>query len=212
MENQALFMQMLRVETEQLRHSAKRRGVIPAVRLNGTSDIPWEKFHPELFDEFSDVQFFDYTKLRRRMKQFIAGRCSHQLWPANYHLTFSADANVPASEILSLGGNVAVVFHPVLPKRYWRSPVIDGDEHDARFLDEKGVVVGLRAKGIARVDTSGFVARICPDCHSKADDRDVVAQESDTHRTVRQNCRRCGACHEARWMLPQALKQMASAA
>jgi hypothetical protein len=36
-------------------------------------------------------------------------------------------------------------------------PVINGDETDLRFLDAKGVIVGLRAKGKARKDTTGFV-------------------------------------------------------
>ena len=35
--------------------------------------------------------------------------------------------------------------------------VIDGDEHDMRFLDEPNVVVGLKAKGKAKKDSSGFV-------------------------------------------------------
>jgi hypothetical protein len=34
---------------------------------------------------------------------------------------------------------------------------INGDENDLRFLDPKGVVVGLTAKGKAKSDTSGFV-------------------------------------------------------
>jgi hypothetical protein len=35
--------------------------------------------------------------------------------------------------------------------------VIDGDEHDYRPADDKGVIVGLRAKGKAIKDKSGFV-------------------------------------------------------
>ena len=34
---------------------------------------------------------------------------------------------------------------------------INGDEHDLRLLDPKNVVVGLKAKGKAKTDTSGFV-------------------------------------------------------
>jgi hypothetical protein len=36
-------------------------------------------------------------------------------------------------------------------------PVFNGDESDLRFLDPKGVIVGLYAKGKAKKDTSGFV-------------------------------------------------------
>jgi hypothetical protein len=35
--------------------------------------------------------------------------------------------------------------------------VIDGDLSDLRFLDRTGVVVGVRAKGKAKKDVSGFV-------------------------------------------------------
>jgi hypothetical protein len=37
---------------------------------------------------------------------------------------------------------------------------IDGDKHDLRFTDKQGVIVGLRAKGPARQDKSGFVIHI----------------------------------------------------
>jgi hypothetical protein len=37
--------------------------------------------------------------------------------------------------------------------------VFDGDDTDLRFLDPTGVIVGLKAKGRARKDTSGFVIR-----------------------------------------------------
>jgi hypothetical protein len=36
-------------------------------------------------------------------------------------------------------------------------PTIDGDRDDMRFLDPKGVVVALYAKGKAKQDQSGFV-------------------------------------------------------
>jgi len=36
-------------------------------------------------------------------------------------------------------------------------PIIDGDEHDLRFLDPAPVVVGLRPKGSLRGTESGFV-------------------------------------------------------
>ena len=60
-------------------------------------------------------------------------------------------------EALSLGFNVAVVFRNK-PQTFWNRPVIDGDLHDLRFLDPKGVIVGLSPKGAkAKADTSGFV-------------------------------------------------------
>jgi hypothetical protein len=57
------------------------------------------------------------------------------------------------------GVNVAVVFD--LPPTEWRGlEVVNGDLHDFRYLDRKGVVVGLKAKGKARKDTSGFVVQL----------------------------------------------------
>lgn len=120
--------------------SAARRGLIPVFRLNGTSDIRWELYG--IMQMFPQVQFYDYTKLSNRKNI-----------PSNYHLTFSlSEDNLPAAlEALENGMNVAVVFGvkkgQPLPTSYLGRPVIDGDEHDLRFLDPKGVIVGLRVKG-----------------------------------------------------------------
>jgi len=76
----------------------------------------------------------------------------------NYHLTFSA-AESNQSDVqkaIEQGMNATVVFDKV-PAKYIDRPVFDGDESDLRFLDPKGVVVGLKAKGRAKKDTTGFV-------------------------------------------------------
>ena len=69
-----------------------------------------------------------------------------------------------ALELINKGLNFAVVFDTAkgqpLPAQFNGIPVIDGDIHDLRFLDQKGVIVGLRAKGKARKDTSGFVQKV----------------------------------------------------
>jgi hypothetical protein len=125
---------------------AEKQGFIPAFRLNGTSDIAWEKYG--IIEKFPNVQFYDYTKMRNR-------KVSHL---KNYHLTFSkADGNdMDVRLAASNGMNVAVVFKNV-PESYIGRTVINGDETDLRFLDPKNVVVGLKAKGKAKKDTSGFV-------------------------------------------------------
>jgi hypothetical protein len=95
------------------------------------------------------------------MRSFLRGKLGDQLWPSNYHLTFSLSENnvCEAETTLYAGGNVAVVFWPVVP-RFWKGfEVVDGDQHDARFLDPLGTVVGLGSKGIARKDLSGFVVQ-----------------------------------------------------
>jgi len=57
--------------------------------------------------------------------------------------------------------NVAVVFDR-LPEEYMGKPVFNADDTDLRFLDPKGVILGLKAKGRAKKDTSGFVRRTIP--------------------------------------------------
>lgn len=136
---------------------ADKQGLTPAFRLNGTSDLSWEKYsckrdgieYKNIFEAFPEVQFYDYTK--------VLGRKTGDI--PNYHLTFSnADGNL--NDVLAAkqaGMNIAVVFRKELPETYLGRKVINGDETDLRFLDEKNVIVGLKAKGKAKRDTSGFV-------------------------------------------------------
>jgi len=125
---------------------AERRGLTPVFRLNGTSDLAWEKYG--IIQKFPGVQFYDYTKVLGRRVEHLP----------NYHLTFSAadgnDADV--SRAMLQGMNVAVVFDRI-PETYKGRPVFNADDTDLRFLDPKGVVLGLKAKGRAKRDTSGFV-------------------------------------------------------
>ncbi len=135
----------------------EKRGQRPAIRLNGTSDIAWEKEFPALLTSFLDVQWYDYTKITNRMLNY----CDNQL-PPNYHLTFSRseDNDSDCLRVLRAGGNVAVVFSSkTLPNKWKRFPVFNADETDLRFLDPFGVG-GLYAKGKARHDDSGFVVKI----------------------------------------------------
>jgi hypothetical protein len=94
-------------------------------------------------------------------------------WPANYHLTFSqSESNARiAGQLAGLGINVAVVFRTELPANMHGVQVIDGTAHDLRFLDPRGVVVGLLAKGAAKKDSSGFVQ----DCAATVQERTKAA-------------------------------------
>jgi hypothetical protein len=180
-----------------------------AVRLNGTSDLPWERLHPDLFADFPEISFFDYTKLRPRMHAFLSRRLNAGQWPNNYHLTFSGDGNRPkqAKEMLANGGNVALVFWPECPTSWQGHQVVNGDAHDARFLDPEGVVVGLHAKGIARVDLEGFVIRPCLACQLVSEKLQLVSIREGTHRETLHRCGRCGSELRGRWILPHALKR-----
>jgi len=160
MEYRAHFLAQLRHELSLLVGRAKRKGLRPAVRLNGSSDVPWETIAPEIIGSFPQVKFYDYTKNVQRMHRFLARRQAGCGWPLNYYLTFSRseDNEADCFRILELGGTVAVVFDRA-PKTWYGARVIDGDRHDARFFDRPGVVIGLSAKGKARKDSSGFVVR-----------------------------------------------------
>lgn len=154
MADRAAFAAALEQDIRKLRRTAKRKGLTLAVRVNGTSDQP--ALAHRLATIFPDVQFYDYTKIGR---PYLRQR-------PNYHLTFSrSESNEDAMlDALNHGVNVAVVFSTArgkaLPAAYAGRPVIDGDAHDLRFLDPRGVIVGLRAKGKARKDTTGFVVNV----------------------------------------------------
>lgn len=151
------FMRQLVDDLASFVRFCAKRGVQPCVRLNGTSDIRWELIPANgkrcIMDAFPDVIFYDYTKIANRRNL-----------PANYHLTFSysnvsATYAAMADTAIRAGLNVAVVFRAKcrIPATYLGLPVIDGDRDDLRFLDPKGSVVALYAKGRAMRDYSGFV-------------------------------------------------------
>jgi hypothetical protein len=151
-ENRPEFMSKLLKDINNAIKYAEKKGLTPVFRLNGTSDIAWEKYEildgRNIFQMFPEVQFYDYTKMRnRKVKQLT-----------NYHLTFSkADGNdLDVRLAVNEGMNVAVVFK-VVPTTFLGRPVINGDETDLRFLDDKNVIVGLKAKGKAKKDATGFV-------------------------------------------------------
>lgn len=155
------FIRMLKAELIDLRLDALEQGLLPACRLNGTADIPFEFLHPDIFENNIDIQFYDYTKLAYRCIESVHGMMSNEKpWPRNYHLTFSMhEKNAhEAQRVLDAGANVATVFWPSLPEMYLGRKVIDADRNDARWLDPYGVIAGLKAKGfVAREDMSGFV-------------------------------------------------------
>lgn len=167
-DNRAGFVAMLRGEIAALVRKAKERGLKPAVRLNGTSDLPWEKLAPDLFTEFPTVRFYDYAKGLRRVLDFAAGKL-----PKNYHLTFSySETNAAAAGLaIAAGVNVAAVADGVKPGQRFAlpglpepRPTFSADRHDLRFLDRlakdgRGRIGILKAKGKARADKSGFVIR-----------------------------------------------------
>jgi len=144
------FLAQLSGELDRLNVRA-RKGRKIAVRLNGTSDLPWHRWID--LARWESLVFYDYTKVARRFADDL---------PANYSVTFSrSESNeAEALAVLASGGNVAAVFAGELPETWHGYPLVQGDAHDLRFLDPRGGhVVGLTAKGDAKRDASGFVIR-----------------------------------------------------
>ena len=156
LDDKETFMAELFKDIFKFQKECKDLGKLPALRLNGTSDIQWEtikiKKDKSIFEYFPDVQFYDYTKIPTRKVGHIK----------NYHLTWSySQANDKYATLFDkVSNNIAVVFRDALPKMFKGLRVIDGDKHDMRFLDDTQVVVGLIEKGEAKKDTSGFVISI----------------------------------------------------
>lgn len=153
------FLSHLWRELKAAEKKAARLGLKAAIRLNGTSDISWELktvdgLNP--FQSFPNIQFYDYTKGIHRLSLIKAVNLP------NYHLTFSkSELNWnDCLKALNLGFNVAVVFDNI-PEEYQGFKVVNGDLDDLRFNDRVGVIVGLKAKGKAKKDNSGFVIRAC---------------------------------------------------
>jgi hypothetical protein len=142
---------------------AHKMGMVPMIRLNGTSDIAWENIpvqfegrsYENLMVLFPTVQFYDYTKLPTRKV------------PANYDLTFSYSGVAGYAGIVrkavARGLRMAVVFRNKLvadgaiSNGFMGWAGVSGDETDVRPYDAQGVIVALYAKGPAKKDVSGFV-------------------------------------------------------
>lgn len=145
--NRELFLNMLRSDIKAVIRKARKLDKTPAVRLNGGSDLDWT----DIYSEFSEVQFWEYTKrpdlaLKLNKLPNVQATYSHNEYTTN-RITGIMLAN---------GINIAMVFDMWsrkggnLPASIGSVPVIDGDIHDLRFLDPKGVIVGLRLKSITK--------------------------------------------------------------
>jgi hypothetical protein len=146
------FLNQIRKEINAFIIKAKNKNLTPCIRLNGTSDISWEK--TGLIEEYKNIQWYDYTKIYKRALSYVNGEL-----PNNYHLTYSLneDNRNNAFDILNRGGNISAVFRKSLPKKYNGFKVINADDSDLRFLDGDNIIAGLLAKGKAKKDYSGFV-------------------------------------------------------
>lgn len=165
-DDRAKFKEELHSDVGQFSRWAFKKGLKPSFRLNVLSDLSWERIFPELFEDYPEVQFYDYTK------SYVRAVCSNEYdgWPLNYKLAYSFNEKVSehliATAIRKVG--LVVVFRremqprydrvDPLPKTFKRFKVIDGDTHDFRFLDAgPGKVIGLRTKGTSFTAKSKFI-------------------------------------------------------
>ena len=158
------YLDLLRKDLTIFQRRCERNNIQACYRPNGTSDIQWENYG--IIDEFPDIQFYDYTKIIKRVYKKL---------PKNYHLTLSySEANRKyADDVMSAvcdtGVNMAVVFRDEenIPDYFERIyyngrgrygfKTFSMDNDDLRFLDPQGMVGALYAKGQAKTDRSGFV-------------------------------------------------------
>lgn len=157
LKDRQLFCEMLAKELTALNKKAQKQGAKIAVRLNGTSDLDLIsiinfRMGIDILNDFEHLEFYDYTKILGKVKKYAGSR---------YKLTFSRAENneAQAKEALLYGVPVSVVFHHKkdLPKTYLGAPVIDGDKADDLMLEAGAVILGLKAKGRAKKDLTGFV-------------------------------------------------------
>ena len=176
LEDTAAFMRHAARDIARLIQRAMFAGMVPLVRMNGTSDIRWENYpvaidagtsraiaklcgfdipageYPNIFAVFPDIQFYDYTKLANRRDI-----------PSNYDLTFSYSGAAGFmrfnEKARAAGMRIAAVFRrrEDIPAEFFGMRCVDGDNSDVRHVDPQGVIVALYAKGAARKDVGGFV-------------------------------------------------------
>ena len=142
LKNRIEFLNQVKTEIEKALKKNKGKAIV-TIRLNGTSDIPYENLrvfegNKNIFEMFPKVKFYDYTKNYLRFDKPL---------PKNYTLTFSRSEtnHDKAMEILARGFNVAMVFDKT-PTKFEGYKVVNGDKDDLRFKDPKNVIVGLKYK------------------------------------------------------------------
>ena len=173
------FWEMLIRDIDRLIRKAKKRGLMPAVRLNGTTDVKWEstpvvingvKYADNIMSlfsgtyDYSQVIFYDYTA-------WPYAKRPNETLPDNYHLTFSRKENNDSqiADNISHGRNVTVVVDipsrdktTAIPTTWREIPTFDADKSDFRPNDPIGRILILRyksakASSLADAMESGFV-------------------------------------------------------
>ena len=155
LQDKKAFINQLASELIKIDKKASKNKNQTLIRLNGTSDLDFifllKKYANFDISNYNNLHFYDYTKILGKVKKYSNNK--------NYTLTFSRaeDNEQDIFQAVKYGANVSAVFNGNLPKTYKGIPVIDGDKTDNEMLKYKGFILGLKAKGKARTDKSGFV-------------------------------------------------------
>ena len=164
---------------------AERKELTPVIRLNGTSDIPYENIKIKLND-LLEYKKLENTKHKKIFESFITrdfyieslnimdifpdvqfydytkfplNKRPKAISQANYDLTFSRAENNEVNALDYMKNNCgrsAFVFSHKLPKKYKGFKVINADETDLRFLEPKNIISGLIFKGTKKNLTAGI--------------------------------------------------------
>jgi hypothetical protein len=158
-DNPTLFFTQLLSDLSKINGKAVKENKTIFVRLNGTSDLDFDKllirYTGNGLLSFGGLRFYDYTKDKNKAKNFARYSDNDK-----YRVTYSrkeTDTDTELKTLLNYGVNVAVVFANELPNEYLGFHVVNGDLTDLRYNDPAGVIIGLKAKGKAKKDCSGFV-------------------------------------------------------
>lgn len=149
-----MFINQLAKELIKINLKAAKNTNQTLIRLNGTSDLDFiyllKKYAAFDIANYQNLHFYDYTKILGKVKKYSKDK--------NYTLTFSRaeDNEKQIFDAVKYGANISAVFSGDLPKTYKGIPVVDGDKTDNEMLKFKSVILGLKAKGKAKKDKSGF--------------------------------------------------------
>jgi hypothetical protein len=160
------FCDILKKDMIRLSNRAEKKRIKIQVRLNGTSDLDFIAILKNRTGldvrTLPGLSFYDYTKQIGKFKKYHG---------SDYKLTFSRSEKNTLECIEAIKyGPVAVVFdtkkNQDLPGTFSfdginHFPVIDGDKADDLMVNlGSGFILGLRAKGKAKEDKTGFVVRV----------------------------------------------------
>jgi hypothetical protein len=143
-EHRDFFMKWMIAEIKSAQCKAIRMTYAFSIRINNTSDISPEEFQlngVNILQMFSEVQFYDYTKVASRIELM-------KKYP-NYDITYSYTGyNLTECQKMLLNKiRVAVVFK-LVPENFMGYKVIDGDKYDMRYKDDEAVIIGLKYKRV----------------------------------------------------------------